>query len=167
MKLKKYPPSPAPSEKECNWVDSFIKGKISKINDRFNRLTANIKRLAVILFGILMALLCTFLIIRSIDEPYSDLHIEKITLPNDINMKNNYAPDLTPVGKMKGEIDGEFESFYVAVDAEGQLFINRYPEYSENRYRKSNAWEKVTHRQLEAFEKELHFIPHQKKGLKR
>ena len=164
MKRKQYPAS---FEKVRNWFDPFIVGNISKINDRFNRLTTKIKRLAVILFGILMALLCIYLIIRPIDGRYANLHIEKITLPNDINMKSNNAQDLTPVGKMKGEIDGELESFYIAVDAEGQLFINRDPEYSENRYRKSNRWEPVTRRQLEAFEKELHFIPHHKKRLKR
>src|SRR5690606_20834542 len=155
------------SEKVRNWVGPFLNGKISKINDRFNRLTANTKRLVVILLVIFIALLCTFLIIRPINGRHTDLPIDKITLPNDINMKSNNAQDLTPVGKMKGEIDGEFESFYIAVDAKGQLFINRDPEYSENRYRKSNAWEPVTRRQLEAFEKELHFIPHHKKGLKR
>ena len=73
---------------------------------------------------------------------------------------------LTPVGKMKGEINGEFESFYIAVDREGQLFINHDPEYSEDRYKKSNGWKPITRQQLEAYETNLHFFPSQKKGLR-
>jgi hypothetical protein len=167
MRRKAYPASGPLFEKLFNWVDPFMKNKVSKINDRFNRLTTNTKRASVIVFGILMGILCTSIITRSFHQRSDKQHIEKITLPNDINMKSNNAQDLTPVGKMKGEIDGEFESFYIAVDAKGQLFTNRDPEYSENRYRKSNGWEPITRRQLEAFEKELHFIPHQKKGLRK
>lgn len=73
---------------------------------------------------------------------------------------------LTPVGKMKGEINGEFESFYIALDREGQLFINRDPEYSEDRYEKSNGWKPITRQQLEAYEKELRFFPSQRKSLR-
>lgn len=73
---------------------------------------------------------------------------------------------LNPVGKMKGEIDGEFESFYIALDREGQLFINRDPAYSGDRYEKSNGWKPITRRELEAYEKDLRFFPSQRKGLR-
>lgn len=72
----------------------------------------------------------------------------------------------TPAGKMKGEIDGEFESFYLAVDKEGQVYMNRNPEYSEHRYDKSNGWESISQQQLDEYKKELHFIPQRTKGLK-
>lgn len=167
MKQKIYPGSSAPSEMARNWFNEFVKGKISSINHSFNHLTASTKRLLLILFGISIAFLCTFLILRPVQDGHSDLHIDKIMLPDDINRNPNNTHELTPVGNMKGEIDGQFESFYIAVDAQGQLFINRNPEYSENRYRKSNGWEPVTSRQLEAFEKELQFTPHQTNGLKK
>ena len=67
---------------------------------------------------------------------------------------------------MKGEIDGDFEAFYLAVDKDGQVYLNRDPDYSENRYEKSRGWELVTREQLAVYEKELHFIPLQKKSLK-
>jgi hypothetical protein len=66
---------------------------------------------------------------------------------------------LTPIGKMKGEINKEFESFYLAVDKDGQIYMNRNPEYSEDRYDKSKGWELITQEQLAGYKKELHFIP--------
>lgn len=47
---------------------------------------------------------------------------------------------LTPIGKMKGEINQEFTAFYLAVDKNGQVYINHDPEYGEDRYVKSNGW---------------------------
>lgn len=76
------------------------------------------------------------------------------------------ATILTPIGKMKGEIDGEFESFYLAKDKDGLVYINRDPEYSKDRYEKSKGWESITPAEVEEFKKELHFIPQKKKGLK-
>ncbi len=73
---------------------------------------------------------------------------------------------LTPIGKMKGEINREFTAFYLAVDKNGQVYINHDPEYGEDRYVKSNGWKPITNEQLSFYEDELHFIPHQKKSLK-
>lgn len=73
---------------------------------------------------------------------------------------------LEPVGKMKGEIDGAFESFYLAVDLEGQMFINRDPAYSKERYEQSNGWKPITRQQLEAYERDLRFFPSERKGLR-
>ncbi|MEX2234032.1 MAG: hypothetical protein WD824_17840 [Cyclobacteriaceae bacterium] len=73
---------------------------------------------------------------------------------------------LNPVGKMKGEIDGEFRSFYIALEREGQLFINHDPEYSEDRYEKSNGWKPITRQELEAYEKDLRFFPSRGKALR-
>lgn len=73
---------------------------------------------------------------------------------------------LTPIGKMKGEINEEFESFYLAVDKDGQVYMNRNPEYSEDRYDKSKGWESITQEQLTGYKKELHFIPQKSRTLK-
>lgn len=73
---------------------------------------------------------------------------------------------LTPIGKMKGEINREFTAFYLAVDKNGQAYINHDPEYGDDRYVKSNGWKPITNEQLAFYEDELHFIPHQKKSLK-
>ncbi|QLH32233.1 MAG: hypothetical protein HWD62_07135 [Cyclobacteriaceae bacterium] len=98
--------------------------------------------------------------------PANPLTFDKITLPHDIQMQQTDTTTLTPIGKMKGEIDGDFEAFYLAVDKNGQVYLNRDPDYSENRYDKSRGWELVTHEQLAVYEKELHFIPHQRRSLK-
>ncbi|HEX8041847.1 MAG TPA: hypothetical protein VF490_22025 [Chryseosolibacter sp.] len=86
------------------------------------------------------------------------------SLPNRVEDRD--TEQLNPVGKMKGEINGGFESFYIAVDREGQLFINHDPEYSEDRYKKSNGWKPITRQQLEAYEGDLRFFPSQRKSLR-
>lgn len=73
---------------------------------------------------------------------------------------------LNPVGKMKGEIDDEFESFYLAQDKDGQVYMNRNPEYTEHRYDKSKGWEAITQAQLDEYKKKLHFIPQKSRKLK-
>jgi hypothetical protein len=74
---------------------------------------------------------------------------------------------LVPVGKMKGEIDGEFESFYVAVDNKGAIYINRDIEYSERAYDKSDDWKQISREKLAEYERDLHFIPLRSRGIKR
>jgi hypothetical protein len=79
------------------------------------------------------------------------------------------APDkdeLIPLGKMKGEVNGEFEAFYLAVDMNGQLHMNRSPEYSTGRWKKGNGWEPLTREKLAAFEKDLRLIPIRRHQLK-
>ena len=147
---------------------SFLKRKVNHCNEIFNTLSSKTKKASMIVFGISMAGICSILILQAIyGQANATLSIDEITLPNDIYMN---APDnqkLTPIGKMKGEMDGEFEAFHVAVDSEGQLFINRDPEFSKDSLNKSKGWEPITRQQLETYEKHLHFIPTQKKGLKR
>lgn len=91
-------------------------------------------------------------------------------MPYDIFMDRKESiteSQLTPVGKMKGEIDGEFESFYVAVDREGGIFINRDIEYSERAFDKSNDWKQISREKLAEYEKQLNFLPSRSKGIKR
>ncbi len=72
-----------------------------------------------------------------------------------------------PLGKMKGEIAGEYISFHVAVDKEGQLFINPDPEFSKDSLNKEKGWEPITRQQLEQYQQQLHFIHTQKKSIRR
>jgi hypothetical protein len=157
-----------PMEEPLQNDKSFLKRKVNYYNEVFNTLSSKTKKASMIVFGISMAGICTILILQAIyGQANTSLPIDEITLPNDIYMNAPNTEKLTPIGKMKGELDGKFEAFHVAVDSEGQLFINRDPEYSKDSLNKSKGWEPTTRQQLETYEKQLHFIPAQKKGLKR
>lgn len=147
--------------------DQWIKPCTEILNRKFNAFPNGLKKSILILTGIIIAILSGTMIHNAIHNvPSNPFSTDKITLPKDIHMPYPDTQTLTPVGKMKGEIKDEFEAFYLAVDAEGQVFINRDPEYGEDRYNKSKGWEPITREQLQAYEKHLHFIPHQKKSLK-
>ncbi len=128
---------------------------------------SNIKRRAILVAaGLVIASLCGVILHNAIDGISANtISLDKITLPEDIYMQPTDTVKLIPIGKMKGELDGEFEAFYLAIDKEGQVYLNRDPELSEDRYDKSRGWEPVTREQLKVYEKELHFIRHQKKRL--
>jgi hypothetical protein len=79
---------------------------------------------------------------------------------------NTETQKLIPVGKLKGEIDGEFDAFYLATDANGQLYINRNPGFTKAAYRGGNGWEHITRDQLAKYEKQLHFIPARKRQIR-
>ena len=153
-------------------AEKFLAAKRSLadfLNDRVNRLPATHKRISLLIFGFMMGTTCILQIIQAVtgDKNQSSFSIDSITLPKEINMNQLDTQKLIPVGKMKGEMDGEFEAFHIAVDHEGQLFINRNPEFSKDSLNKSKGWEPVTRQQLETYQKQLHFIPSHKKGLKR
>jgi hypothetical protein len=77
-----------------------------------------------------------------------------------MNMKTTLQKDeLIPLGKMKGEVNGEFEAFYLAVDLNAQLYMNRSPEYTTGRWEKENGWQPLSRDQLAAFEDHLRLIP--------
>jgi hypothetical protein len=139
------------------------------LNDRVNRLSATHKRISLLIFGFMMGTTCLLQVVQAVtgDKKQSSFSIESITLPKNINMTKSDTQKLIPVGKLKGEMDGEFEAFHIAVDHEGQLFINRNPEFSKDSLNKSKGWEPITRQQLETYQKQLHFIPSHKKGLKR
>ena len=149
-------------------VRAAAKTRVNVLNKNFNALEPRTKKWSLMLLGVSMACMCTVITMNGFQSGKSDfLEREDISLPKDIYMDTIRAERLTPVGKMKGEIDGEFESFYMAVDKEGNVFINRNIEYSENAYDKSNGWEQISRQQLEFFEKELDLIPPGRKGLGR
>ncbi|MBX2896840.1 MAG: hypothetical protein KF763_15445 [Cyclobacteriaceae bacterium] len=81
-------------------------------------------------------------------------------------MQGRFNKQLIPAGKLKGELEGEFEAMYVARDVDGKLYLNRNPEYTPDRYNPSKGWEAITQAQLDNYKKELHFIPHKRKRLK-
>ncbi len=149
-------------------VRAAAKTRVNVLNKNFNALEPRTKKWSLMLLGVSMACMCTVITMNGFQSGKSDfLEREDISLPKEIYMDTIKAERLTPVGKMKGEIDGEFESFYMAVDKEGNVFINRNIEYSENAYDKSNGWEQISRQQLEFFEKELDLIPPRRKGLGR
>jgi hypothetical protein len=144
---------------------------INKANRKFNKLSLPAKRWLVIFFGIVSAAICLGTVKGFFSSQKSGLlRGELISMPTTTSpMEKNLTNDsLIPLGKMKGEIDGEFDSFYVAVDKEARLFINRNITYSETAYRKSEAWKEITMRELKEYERSLHFIPlsQKSKGLK-
>jgi len=145
----------------------LVMQRIDNLNTTFNAFPHGKKKIILAVTGVMIACLSSAMVLNAIyGIPANPLTFDKITLPHDIQMQQTDTTTLTPIGKMKGEIDGDFESFYLAVDKDGQVYLNRDPDYSENRYDKSRGWELVTHEQLAVYEKELHFIPHQRKSLK-
>lgn len=148
-------------------MQQLVMQRIDNLNTTFNAFPQGKKKFILALTGAMIACLSSAMVLNAIyGVPANPLTFDKITLPHDIQMQQTDTTTLTPIGKMKGEIDGDFESFYLAVDKDGQVYLNRDPDYSENRYDKSRGWELVTHEQLAVYEKELHFIPHQRKSLK-
>jgi hypothetical protein len=155
-----------------NNAKQIVVDRIAEGGNKFNRMSAKGKRLSILSFGICVSGISLFLIIQALREQENRIQFkaERIAMPYDIFMKDTQTVSedrLVPVGKMKGEIDGEFESFYVAVDGKGLIYINREIEYNESAYDKSEAWKQISREKLTEFEKELHFIPSRSRGLRR
>ncbi len=154
------------------WFASrWMRSKVVTINDAFNSLPITTRQRVAITCGIVAVLTILMLTVLPFYSSQENIpEVETITLPLDINqypeMEQHNANTLAPLGKMKGEIDEQFEAFYLAVDNEGTVFINRDPPYGSDRFLKTNGWEAITMEQLKEYEKELHFTPHNnRKGL--
>ncbi len=137
----------------------------------FNCLPIADKKELTIWFGIAAGLICAMPVIKGVTgKNYNAvIAIDSIQLPKDIYMRNEKTiseDQLIPVGKLKGEINGEFEAFYLAVDANGTTYINRSIDFSSEAYHKSKGWEEITREDLERYRKELHFLPVRSKGIK-
>lgn len=136
----------------------------------FNGLEQKTKRMILLASGIMAFVYALVLMIAPfIVNADKVIMIDRITQPIDIYEESpmkQQSQQLIPLGKMKGEVDGKFEAFYIALDQEGQIYINRDPPYGEDRFIKSNGWETVSNEQFREYEKQLHFIPHAQKGLK-
>lgn len=166
-------PQEDPPLKNSNtlFAPGWMRSKVTQLNHAFNSLPITTRRRVAVTAGIVTALTILMLTVLPFYKTQENIpDVETITLPLDINqhpdMEQHNANTLAPLGKMKGEIDDKFEAFYLAVDNEGTVFINRDPPYGADRFLKTNGWEAITMEQLKQYEKELHFIPHNnRKGL--
>lgn len=145
---------------------------VEKGNVSFNSMSGKGKRIALLVFGVAMGGISFMLIIQALShkENGERISIDKIKVPKDIYMNDERATiledQLIPVGKFKGEIDGEFEAFYLAVDSKGKTYINRSIDFSRGAYHKSKGWEEITKAALERYQKQLHFLPARTKAMK-
>src|SRR5690606_36305630 len=149
-----------------------IDRRVSRANESFNRLPVGSKKMLLLVFGIVISGISVLLIIQALhpQENRAAFRPDKVSMPHDIFMKDELAVSehqLIPVGKMKGEIYGEFESFYVAVDSKGSIYINRDIDFSAKAHEKSESWQQITREKLHEHEKDLHFIPAKSKGVRR
>jgi hypothetical protein len=152
-------------------IEDNLKGRVQKVNLNFNSLPMRVKRVMLLIFGVAMGGISLMLIIQALSnkENNESISIQRIKMPKDIYMKEEEAiseDQLIPVGKFKGEINGEFEAFYLAVDSNGKTYINRSIDFSRDAYHKSKGWEEISKSELEQYQKQLHFLPARNKGLK-
>ena len=153
-------------------VEKVCREKVDALNGVFNSLPKSRQRSLVVAFGVCITIISVILILNSSRQRKAEpgFKPDRIAMPYDIFMedeKKTTENQLTPVGKMKGEIDGEFESFYVAVDNQGAVYINRDIEYSERAYNKTDDWKQISKEKLMEYERDLHFMPSQSKGVRR
>lgn len=150
----------------------IVRGIVEKANPFFNGLTVRGQKAVLLIFGAVMGGISIMLIMQALDNQENDrrLSIESISTPKDIYMEDQTKTisrdQLIPVGKLKGEMDGEFEAFYLAVDHEGKTYINPWPGVSRDAYHKSNGWREISRQELARYEEQLHFLPARTKGLK-
>jgi hypothetical protein len=153
-------------------TESTVRKAVDRANAFFNSLTDRGKKIALLVFGSVMGGISIMLIMQALASQENDgkLSIESIKTPEDIYMKEQTEAisrdQLIPVGKLKGEMDGEFEAFYLAVDHEGRTYRNPWPGVSKGAYHKSNGWQEISREELAKYEKQLHFFPARSKGLK-
>ena len=151
---------------------SIVRTGVGKANTSFDALSTRGKKAILLIFGTVMGGISIMLITQALGNQENDkrLSIESIDTPMDIYMKGQTeatSPDeLIPVGKLKGEMDGEFEAFYLAVDHQGRTYMNGWPGVSRGAYNKSNGWQEISRQELERYERQLHFFPARSKGLK-
>jgi hypothetical protein len=143
---------------------------LTLMNNYFNSRTPIGKKVLLLIFGVTMGGVSFMLIIQAFSEKEykKKMGVHWIKKPNDIYMNEQTISedDLMPVGKLKGEIDGEFEAFYLAVDVAGKTYINRSIAFSKDAYHKSKGWEEISKAELDRYQRELHFLPARTKGLK-
>ncbi len=167
--MKEETTSPAPS---VNKVDSVLRTTTARLGVLFNNCSSRTRKFLALCFGLFFASICVLLIFQALTtETSHPLHLDSITKPLTIPMEPiQPAQDTTsliPLGKMKGEINGEFEAFYLALDKDGSIYMNHNLGYRQDAYKKSNDWKLITREELKAYEKELHFLPIRSKGLRR
>src|SRR5258706_2116251 len=149
-----------PAERLTGKVKTGIQRKVNHLNDSVNKMDREHAKWYLILAGATMACLCAAITISGLlSNEASWLEPSRITSPKYIHMDTLKSERLTPLGKMKGEIEGEFEAFYLAIDKGGNLFINMNLEYSATACDKSNGWQQISAKQFEFYQKRMHLIP--------
>ena len=160
------------TERVASKAQFTIGTAVHKANALFNGLTARGKKAILLIFGSVMGGISIMLIMQALGNQENDgkLSIESISRPKDIYMKEETETmsrdQLIPVGKLKGEMDGQFEAFYLAVDHEGRTYMNPWPGVSKEAYHRSNGWQEISRQELARYQKQLHFLPARSKGLK-
>lgn len=139
----------------------------------FNGLSVATKKSLLLFFGLAMGSICFLLVARAFTaKVHRAITPDSITISKDTYMKTpkqtttTTTNELMPIGKFKGEIDGEFKAFYLAMDNDGKLFVNDSIDYSRNAYVKTSKWCEITREELEEYDKQLHFIPSKPNGIR-
>ena len=148
--------------------DGTLKRFAARLSKSFNNQTPPVRVAIAGAVGMAMAIACIVIMARAFtasnDSKLPQNSITQPTLTPMVPDKQNEF--LIPLGKMKGEIDGEFEAFYLGVDTAGIVYMNRHPPF-EDTFKKSADWKMITKEKLKEYEKLLHFIPNRKKGIRR
>lgn len=139
----------------------LLRGKVDNLNTTFNKMSLPAQRLTMLSIGLLMAAVCLLALADGINpSQVNPIVTDSILRPNIQPMeKQQDTTELIPLGKLKGEINGEFTAFYVAMDRKGNFFKNESPSYSKDRWIKSDNWKQLSYREFKEYEKQLHFLP--------
>lgn len=151
-----------------------VQQHIQRINVRFNTMSPRKrKKVLVVSALVVFSIYLSISVVSFFRSVHPVIFIDQIRIPklDPMNWYGKPSPDkLIPLGKLKGEIDGEFEAFYLAFSKDGNFFINRQPERTPGAglkidYDPAKGWEEITKEKLDGYLRQLHFIPSGKKGL--
>jgi hypothetical protein len=138
---------------------------LSMISKQFNALSKSNQSKTLLLLTVSLFAFLTSLIVWG-EAELNGKQIGVISIPairqsDDEPMKQE---QLIPLGKMKREVNGEFDSFYLAIDKNARIFINRDIDYGPNAYEKRRKWEEITRARLAEYERDLTFRPFNQKS---
>ena len=139
-------------------VMKVVLERLDQFNTYCNSRSKRSKIIGLAIFAVGITAMC----MKFIAFPSEQLHfnVGSITPTKGYHMEKTINNEsLIPIGKMKGEINGEYDSFYIAVNLNAQLFINRNISYNDSAYQRQSGWEPVSRKDLADFEKHLHFRP--------
>lgn len=142
-------------------INATVKRQCSLLSKRITAVAINTQRGCLLIFLLAASVLGVWLILDGIRGTHTSHHvsINSIETPKDIYMREAENKEgLIMVGKMKGEINGEFEAFYLAVNRHGEMFVNHDLSLNQEPS-KSPGWQSISRQQLEEYEKHLHFLP--------
>lgn len=142
---------------------------VTMLNNAFNGLSMQAKKTTLLTTGTCIAAFC-LLSLRQGFMPSNDTSIKFESMTKPLTQQPMQTkPDTTeliPLGKMKGEVNGKFEAFYVAMDRRGNFFKNENPAYSNERWKMSPDWKPLSYNQFMQYDKQLQFLPLKSKQLK-